>query len=300
MMDGRSQGPTVRAGLMTARKQNKIEALTLFVGVLLSVCIGAFFYFRTDLNAALATIGGLVGTTITLQVEALLLGRRAAAEATRQQRLVSRVEAVPWLPDLPDQSLTAVHAIEHTYAGTMAVDLGRKAFEECLAQLRNLQRGQFDAPFDDNWLVYALTERAQRRLLATSVEDVDLAWWQSAAGQTYWRLHEEALSRGVNIQRIFIYRTWTGDHETLARKQQAGGVRVLRVCQDQLPPGLRVDMILWDDQCGYESRVNSTGEAISNNYTFAKHDLARMTDRYKMIESCAQPWTPTKQDEAHA
>ncbi len=285
---------------MIQREQSKTEALTLFIGVLLSVSIGAFFYFKTDLKAAFATFAGLVGITITLQVEALLQGHRTTVDATRQQRLVSRVETLPWLPDLLDQILTAAHSIEQTYAGTIAVDLGRKAFEDCLAQLKNLQRGHFDAPFDDNWLVFALTERTQRRLIATSVEEVDLGWWQSAAGHTYWRLHQEALSRGVTIQRIFIYREWTGDHETLAQKQHTGGVRVLRVRQNQLPPALRVDMIMWDDQCGYESRVNSTGEAISNNYTFAQHDLARMTDRYKMIESCAEPWTPTKQDDVNA
>jgi hypothetical protein len=49
-------------------------------------------------------------------------------------------------------------------------------------------------------------------------------------------------------------------------------------------------MILWDELCGYESRVNSSGEAITNNYTFARPHLKQMIDRYKMIESCAEEW----------
>ncbi|MFC8257188.1 hypothetical protein ACFUNF_05960 [Streptomyces sp. NPDC057291] len=265
--------------------------------MIISAAISAFFYFDTDLKAAFATFAGLLGITIALQVEAILQGRRAAETATRQQRLTVNIESIAWLPEVLDESLEAINKIENEFGGTMAVNLAKKAFGDCLGQLRDLQRGKFYAPFVDHSLAFTLTEQTHNALLATSVEEVDLFWWQSATGQTYWRLHEDVLRRGVQVQRIFIYRTWTDDHATLARRQHAGGVRTLRVNRDDLPPDLRVDMIMWDGLCGYESSVNSSGEAITNNYTFAKQDLTRMLDRYRMIESCAEQWPRTVRNE---
>jgi hypothetical protein len=64
---------------------------------------------------------------------------------------------------------------------------------------------------------------------------------------------------------------------------------------DLLPAELRLDMILWDDHCGYGSRLNSKGKAIANHYTFAKQDLKLMADQFAMIESCAERW-PSGQD----
>ncbi|MCW2505570.1 MAG: hypothetical protein JWO79_3854, partial [Actinomycetia bacterium] len=85
---------------------------------------------------------------------------------------------MPWLRDFLAESLEAIDSIEAHYAGTMAPVLCRQAFDDCLRQLLDLRRGQFEAPFDDNELVYALTRRTERDLLATSVEEVDLKWWQ--------------------------------------------------------------------------------------------------------------------------
>jgi hypothetical protein len=208
--------------------------------------------------------------------------------------------APTWVDDVLKDALDAAVGIEASYTDTMATVLCRKILEDCRNQLRDLRRGYFEAPFDDNWLVYALTERTKRHLLATSVEEVDLRWWQSAAGHTYWRLHQEALARGISVRRVFIYREWTHEHETLARRQCGGGVRTLRVHRDQLSADLRVDQILWDDVCGYESRVNSSGEAVTNNYTFDKSDLRQMLDRFRMIESCAEEWPLTQPPEVVA
>lgn len=260
------------------------------VGVLVSVLLGAFFYFRTDVKAAFATFAGLLGVTISLQVESLLRERRLGEAATRQQRLVTRVEALAWLPDLLDRSLAALEAVRVEFSGTTAPDLGRRAFEDCVNQLENLRRGHFEAPFEDNWLLHSLTGSVRKSLLATSVDDVDLDWWHSADGKAYWRLNEEALRRGVEVQRIFIYRDWTDSHAALARRQSVCGVRTLRVDRAHLPPALRVDLIVWDSNCGYEARANSSGEAVASTYTFSVHDLARMCDKYRIIESCAEVW----------
>jgi hypothetical protein len=274
--------------MISERKKSR-ESTVLLVGVLLSAGLGVFFYFRTDVNTALATVAGLVGTTIALQVESLLRERRTDEELSRQQRLILRVEAVNWLPEQLEKMIESIHAIEQTYHETIVPDLVRRIFESFLAQMRNLQRGQFEVPIDDNWLIYALTKRASEVILATSVDAVDLAWWKSAAGQNYWRLNQEALRKGVRIRRIFIYHEWGPEHEALARSQSDASVDVLRVQYAQLPAALRLDMIIWDRHCGFQSRINAIGgEAIANSYAFAQQDLNIMIDQYNIIESCAE------------
>lgn len=289
--DTRSQG--LLRGMKTVERhgQGRSERLTLAIGVTLSTVLGVFFYFKTDLATAMATLAGLIGTTITLQVESIFRERRMTEGITRQQRLIGQVEAVEWLPSLLEQALNAISAIEHGYGGTTAVDLTREAFDDCLAQLNDLQRGRYVTSIDDNKLVFAITERVQRTLRATSADAQDLQdFWLTPTGERYWRLNQGALERGVAIQRVFIYRTWNDQLEALARKQHDTGVSTLRVALDQLPPALRLNLIIWDNTSGFETRANSTGEFIDNIFTFAPQDLTKMLDRYTMIEACAEPW----------
>ena len=100
--------------------------LAMVIGTALSIALGAFFYFRVDLNDALAAFAGLLGVAISLQVELLLRSHRS--------------------------------------------------------------------------------EHEQRSGMSWSIDSDDLEWWFSASGLNYLRVHEDALSRGVNIRRVFIYR----------------------------------------------------------------------------------------------
>src|SRR5437868_6540731 len=107
---------------MQRRGSRKSERLALIAGVVLSAVLGVFFYIRTDVATAMATCAGLVGIVITLQVESALRERRLADELTRQQRLISRVESIGWLPDLLDEALDALDEIERRRAGTVAAE----------------------------------------------------------------------------------------------------------------------------------------------------------------------------------
>jgi hypothetical protein len=277
---------------MDGRGQNRSERVTLAVGVIVSVALGVFFYFKTDLATAMATFAGLIGTTITLQVESIFRERRVAEGVTRQQRLVSRIEAVGWLPDLLDQALNSIGVIEETYRGTAVVDLTREAVVECLARLRDLQRGRhITSAGDDSEFVFAMTQRAQRTLHATSPYTQTARQFSSPIGEHFWLLNQDALRRGVAIERIFIYRRWNDQLEALARRQHDAGVHTLRVAVDRLPPHLRLDLVIWDGTCcGVSNRSNSTGEPIDAVFTFAPDDLVTWRDHYAVIKSRSEPW----------
>ncbi len=71
----------------------------------------------------------------------------------------------------------------------------------------------------------------------------------------------------------------------------------MRVRLEQLPPALRVDMVIWDRSCGYESRLNSGGEPVGNSFTFVAHELSRRIDRYRLIQSAAEVWPRRETDD---
>ena len=279
------------------RRSGVTQAWTLAMGTASSVGLGVLFYFKTDLTTAVASFAGLIGITITLQVDLLLRERAEHEEATREQRLVRRIESVAWMPDLLDQATGALAVIENEYKGTMAVDLARRAFEACLAQLKDLQRGHYfsgDGDPSPASPVTELNERVRHSILASNYTG-DLGWWlgTSFGRDEYWRSNRRALARGVKITRIFIYETWSDELDALARTQHGEGVRVLRVALELLPHKLRGSFVIWDGQCCYQDRVNAAGEWIGQDFTFAPQDLAVMIDHFRNIESSAELWPPS-------
>lgn len=280
-----------------AQQRGTRERLTLGIGLVLSIALGAVFYLSTSLSTAMATFAGLLGTTITLQAESLLRERKEQQDTTRHLRLLGRIESIGWLPDQLDQALHAIGVIEETYRETTVADLARKAFDDCLARLKDLQRGRYiTSVVDEEEFVFAMTERAQRTLHVTDTNArTPRDFWYSPAGERFWSRNQDALRRGVVIERIFIYRRWNDRLDAIARRQHDDGVHTLRVAVDRLPPHLRLDLIIWDGKCcGLGNRANSTGEPIDSVFSFAPDDLVAWHDYYAAIKSRAEPWpTPT-------
>jgi hypothetical protein len=275
--------------------RNRVPAWSPTVlGIAISVALGAFFYFKTDQQAAFATFAGLLGVTITLQLELLLQNRRIADEELQRETMSTQIESLPWLPPLLRQSLTALHAIESTYAGTVAADLARKRYERHVAGLRDLQRGfLLETRVEDHGLLQELTKTVQHSLIATTNEE-DFLWWSSVAGQTYLKLQAAAIQRGVRIERIFIYREWTDAREQLTARQQALGIRTLRVREDEVAGTLGQDLIVWDEFIGLTGEFSPSGTRTGDRYTFGRTELDRLMDHYRMIESLAEPWPPQR------
>jgi len=103
-------------------------------------------------------------------------------------------------------------------------------------------------------------------------------------------LNLAALSRGVTIQRIFIYRDWPDELDSLARAHQRAGVQVMRVKETELPPALRLNVVVWDESCTLEPEYNSSGSWVKDNYTFAPSEVRLAVERFKLIESLAEPF----------
>lgn len=270
-----------------AKKPSIIVDPVLIVGTGLSVLLAVIFYVREDTAQALGTVAGLIGGVITLQVQTLLKERRRIDHETRVGHMVSTIEKIPWLPDLMEPMLRAAKHVEREYDRTPAQDACRRAFEECLRTLADLERGHFRSPYGDNEVFLGLIEQAREQICVTSVPTVDLTWWREPVGRQYWQAQVDALARGVVIRRVFIYHEWTDDLDALAREQLEAGVRVRRVQAERLPAGMRVITGLWDGSCGHELNYTAAGEAVYDTFTVSPPDLERLMRQFEMIERSA-------------
>lgn len=275
-----------------ARVRHVPEWLPLVAGAALSVGLGAFFYFRTDLKAAFAVFAGMLGVTIALQLEMLLQSRRAIAAEVQRDRLVRRIEAVPWLPSMLNDCLTALEGVHVTYQGTLAVDMTRVVVEDCRERLRDLQRGYLRRPSSpETGLIETLTVQASRQILAAS-GDEEVQWWSSPEAGFFLQRQHEAIGRGVSVQRVFIYGDWTAAHEEVAARQARLGITVLRVRTQQVEDIRDSALIIWDGKCGYIGEYNPSGAYISSRFTFSDIDIKQLENNFKMICAIAEPWTP--------
>lgn len=270
------------------KRRDGIPALVLdpvlVIGTLISVALGVLFYLRQDLAPALATVAGLLGLVITLQVQAMLQDRRNAEHQSRVGSMIAAIEEIPWLPDAMEPTLRAARHVQHEFEGTPAVNVCREAFDRCLGTLVDLERGHFSTPYGDNGLFLSLIENTKRTMCATSVPAVDLDWWLEPVGRQYWRAQIDALARGVTIRRVFIYQTWTGELDALAREQAEVGVAVRRIHNDRLAPNLRIITAVWDGRCGHELSYTAGGDATADSFTVSPPDLERLTRQYETIE----------------
>lgn len=273
--------------------EKPVSPATLLIGVVLSAAMAVFFYYRTDLNTAFATFAGLLGTAITLQVEVIGHRHRADSMRTKQQRLIDSLGRTRWASDLLEKMMSSIEEINQQ-RNKVLDELTRRSMEECSENLDNLASGRFENRYDDFWLLFTLTENAERSIRTTSFGRLDLEWWDSAGGQAYWRLQCRAIERGITVRRIFIFDDWTRAHEKLVETQSSRGVLTMRVKVADLPSELRIDVILWDEKCVYQTRSNdvasTSGSAAMNTYDFSPRTISLINKRYELIESCAEVW----------
>ncbi|GAA1388377.1 hypothetical protein [Catellatospora chokoriensis] len=262
------------------------------LGAVASTALAAYLYAMTDLAAGIATLAGLIGITVALQLELLLRSKRAEFAEIRRNRIIAAIEQTPWLPGTLDGMLRHLRHVATAYDDTAAVGLARKAFDDCGHVLADLQRGIY-VPRDgesSNELVNNLTGAARRSLRATT-SDSELGFWTSDAGRRYLRLHRRDGS-SLDKQRIFIYHEWTPLHETVAAEQLELGIKVYTIPLRRLPAAQAIGIIIWDDTAALDLTFNAAGKDIFARFTFARQDVDRLATLYSAILEEAQPWIP--------
>jgi hypothetical protein len=173
-------------------------------------------------------------------------------------------------PALPESSLTALvqHAGGiHPTSAVLVRQLAAHEIERVSTLLRNLSGGTevFYDGEDREWLL-GLAQRAQKSIWATSLATVDAGGagfeggiWKNDLGGRYLALQREAVNRGVEIRRIFVFDRpdLQVDPEfiTIRHLQTAAGVQIRVLDNSMVPEYLKTvisDFIVFDEEISYE------------------------------------------------
>jgi hypothetical protein len=164
-------------------------------------------------------------------------------------------------------------------------ELAHLELERVSTFLRALSEGHeviYDGE-DREWLL-GLAASAQTSIAATSLATVDAGQnsfegglWTTGLGERYLGLQHQAVKRGVNVRRIFVFdRPEFADDTEFAwirRVQRDSGVQVRILNSNAVPEHLRtviVDFVLFDDVISYETilatRIASTKPGIDTTH----------------------------------
>jgi hypothetical protein len=225
---------------------------------------------------------------MSLQLEYLRRIHRQDAVRTRQGEMVNNIERVDWLPALVDRLAGSLVVVQERFPDSAAAINARRIVEDCSSELNHLELGHLWFDYEDISMLLDQAVQARESIRSTSLQTVDLEWWLSPLGRKYWQAMLDALNRGVHVERIFIYSEWTTELAALAAQQHEAGVHVLKVHRSDLPARLRIDVIIWDNRCGYETRLNDRGEGQRNFFTLRREEISRMITMYDTIFSSAE------------
>jgi hypothetical protein len=269
------------------RSRGLMNSPALVFGVTVAVATGVAFYLFTSIQALLGFVGGLQITLVSLQVEMMLRERRSELVQSRQIRLVDSIEKLDWMPNIIERMAQSSAMVEERYRGTVATAATRRVLERCANDLANLEAGHLVFEYEEIDLLMENVAHARTSIRAASLQSVDLAWWLSPLGRKYWQATLAALERGVHCERIFVYEDWNDDLQRLAREQADAGVHVLKVRRAELSPRLRLDLVVWDTACGYETRLNEHGEGQWNHFTLRAKEIVDLIGIYNSVYNVA-------------
>lgn len=267
------------------------QLVILITGFAISVGLGVLFYLRADIPTALATFALILGGLLTLQIEATFRRLREQQTQTEQGRFIALLESVPWLYRFLRDTAEHVVEVQRVYDSPFVLHLLQKVSADFAKGLDDLRGGRILVPHDsDHDLVFWLTGHAKSTLRATDVYAAMHLHEGRPGGDEYHRLNMEAVDRGVEVERIFIYAEWTNQLEERAQKQAAAGVHTLRVHETDLRSELRSDMAIWDESYGSELSFNASGEIVDSYVTFSRQDVTRLLEKYNRIRKKAEVW----------
>lgn len=250
------------------------DPLTL-AGIVLSVALAVALDLTNAASPAESLLAGLLGTTITLVLD-------ASARAERRFELRHLVRGRLWLGDALTSMAQLARDILDRYPGTEIEADARRRFERLSNELGELRRGRIIQARHDHDYLIAATEACRERIEAvTNIVD-EPTWWHSPIGQRYWQANVDALARGVNITRVFVCERLSADLVALAEMQRRSGVNVTVVDQRDVNPALHLNIVVWDRRRAWEGRMNARGDIVANVFVVNKVEVDRIHGIYRI------------------
>jgi hypothetical protein len=256
---------------MRGRALGNFLTPSLVVGTLLSI-VSAFLLLAfdvTDFGTSFAI--GLAGMTLSAAID--LIDRAEYADVFRAPTwLRSEVARVGHL----SQQVLG-HRVD-----TLDAEL-RAVVTRAVGDIEQLANGRMERSGSDTRHMLVLTAEARRRISGVTnvtrrggASRVD--WWSSDFGQRYWRANVEALARGVVVERVFVYEQLDDQLQAIAEEQRRAGVAVHLIDAAAVAPQYRANVVVWDDRCAWEARMDAYANITGNLYSYSPLDVRRCGD----------------------
>ncbi|MEU4554460.1 hypothetical protein [Micromonospora violae] len=254
------------------------------VGIMLSITLSIALDLTNAASGVESLLAGLMGITISLLVNSL-------ARAERRFHLRTLLDGPPWLVRTTTELAGAVREAVEQHAGTRVAVEAQRRYEQFRVEAEQLAEGRITRRGDEDEDLIGATRTCVHRLDAlTNVMprvSGELSWWRSEIGRRYWEANLEALRRGVQITRVFVYATLSDELSALVQRQRAAGARVGLLPLGVVSPHLHVNLTLWDGSSCWEAHMTAHGEIGENQFSVNRADVDRLTRVFDLCASAA-------------
>ena len=163
-------------------------------------------------------------------------------------------------------------------------DRARRTLSGCKDTLHNLVEGHMTVPplSEYSFGLKNLNEVTER-VKATSYVDAE-RFWNSVAGEEYFKANVALAKRGVPITRIFI-----GDRDTLSRftmimlRHRNAGMKVLVAPTEELSPDMCEDYLIADDRLVVYLELTLDGMPRSERITINDQEVDRAIAKFDRL-----------------
>lgn len=245
-------------------------------GVACSTVLGIGLNLMNWAGPGEAILVALSGATL-----AFVVG--AAMRAERRAELRGLADMAPEQERLA--SLTA--GIAGRYPDPIVRSEVEAAYRRLADDLEDLSHGRLCATAGESRPFLERTARCARRMRAvTNITEIGPDWWASPVGRDYWQANREARRRGVEITRVFVVadRTEPGLTALLA-EQEAERVRTLVLDRAAVPPGLQVNLVVWDDDHAWEGEMGPFGGVRRDIFYHDPKEVRRLS---RLADACVR------------
>jgi hypothetical protein len=124
-----------------------------------------------------------------------------------------------------------------------------------------------------------------------SVQGVDrLVSGDISAAVDYLDLQRRLISRGVTIERIFVYDRRDSSLLKMMDEHRKAGIRVFEVSSRGVPDDLKIDCAIVDMRFFGRVDVGSTGKIVGTYYAIAQSEVDRRIRGFAELKSLASEY----------
>ncbi len=247
----------------------KFLDVPLIIGYVISISIGITLYLLSKATLESLAVGLLVSILTTLV--------RIRADIHKNQTEI--IEAIGINKDInKDVNLrTALYKLANDYIAIASnpqekqfVEEARIIVDNCVRATAELANGKFFVEEEDRRVGYIFSKVRETRASIKAITYLrKKGWWDSPIGKKYLEEQKEALSRGVEITRIFILPNQTDsdlrqpvkDQKEISVKigERDIGIKIMMVREESVPADLRVNLLICDDNWVTTTRFDRYG-----------------------------------------